>query len=278
MSNSIIYGMADDFGRKCAELQLTAMRAASFFIQDSLVRAEYLYDIDNSVRQYKKEFENEKSNPFAQGIILDNVNQEVALTKREYQLLRMKDYFTYIVTDVFEEQGVIKYGKIALGVVSGSAQTIAGGSLLLTGTRLNVRRFQGAGLILVAHSMNNVFETVSPLIYESAHAGIVRKIYRKAASLAGLDKDSGDLAYSTVDFSLKIYATLRSPILQQNSNRLVKKGRFEKPGTGALFRAIQKDYVIKWNTKKTTMKLIFAADTLRKGIIEFPLGGYRHEF
>ncbi|NIG14173.1 DUF4225 domain-containing protein [Pantoea sp. Cy-640] len=278
MSTSIIYGMVDEFNKNCTELLVTANRAAAFFISDGLIRTEYLYDIEQIVRAYKNDFAREERNPFRQGVILDDLKKEVDLTKREYQILRMKNYVTYILTDVFEEHGIIKYGKIALGIASGTAQTVAGGSLLLAGTRFHVRRFQGAGILLMAHGANNVFESASPLIYEQAHAGIIRKIYRKAAILSGFNKDSGDLAYSMVDFSLNVYAAIRSPILQQNNNRLVKKGLFEKPGTGALFRAVEKDYVMKWNTKKTPMKLFFAADTVRKGVMEFPLGGYKQDF
>lgn len=82
---------------------------------------------------------------------------------------------------------------------------------------------RGVGLMLIAHGANNVYESVSPLIYEHNKAGPIRAIYREAAKIAGFDDDAGDLAYSGVEFSLTLYAAIRMTVLTQNHNRLITK-------------------------------------------------------
>ena len=81
-----------------------------------------------------------------------------------------------------------------------------------------------------------------------------------------------------VDFSISVYASIKSPVLQGNTNRLVGKGFLEKPGTGKLFKAVNSDFTYKWRNKTPPMKLLFVGDTLRKATMEFPLGGYKKDF
>lgn len=278
MSSSLLYSLSDDFDRYCRELMMLSDRAAAFMIKDSLVRTEYLYDVSNSIKNYQVEFEREKSNPFRQGEVLQKLKDEYEIAHQEYQSLRTNNYVTYLITDVFEEHGVIKYGKMAVGVVSGGLQAVSGASLLMAGSRLHIRKFQGAGVMLIAHGANNVYESVSPLIFETAHSGVVRNIYRKAVGSVGLDKNAGDFLYSAVDFSLNVYAAVKSPVLQQSKFRLVKQYRGEKPGTGRLFYAIKQDYASKWKVKAPALKLFFYGDTIRKAVIEFPMGGYKKDF
>ncbi len=134
---------------------------------------------------------------------------------------------------------------------------------------------RGVGLMLIAHGANNVYESVSPLIYEHNKAGPIRAIYREAAKIAGFDDDAGDLAYSGVDFSLTLYAAIRMPVLTQNPNRLALKYLGDQPGTGKLFRHASNDFISKWASRNGAMKLYFTGSTLYKAKAMFIDDGYK---
>ncbi|WP_267432510.1 DUF4225 domain-containing protein [Erwinia psidii] len=242
--------------------------AATFLIKDALNRHDYLREISADIRDYQSRFDNEK-NPHNQTGIIEELKAELKLTEREYQMLRMKDHVTYIVTDVFEEHGVMKYAKVAGGIVAGGAEAWGGYQLAKIGKSLHVKKFQGAGLMLILYGANNMYEAASPLIYEHKDAGALRNIYRKAAKMAGLGDDEGDLAYSGVEFSLTLYAAVRAPVLAQNPGRLVSKYLGEAPGTGKLFRHVSGDFMSKWASKNGAMKLYFVGKSLHDAKGEF---------
>lgn len=107
------------------ELQRVATLAASFIIKDSIIRNEYLGEIDSSIRDYQSRFDAE-INPQKKMEIIEDLKAELKLTQREYQMLRMKDRVFYVVADVFEEHGVLKYAKVAAGVVGGGIEVWGG--------------------------------------------------------------------------------------------------------------------------------------------------------
>ncbi|PDO89044.1 MULTISPECIES: DUF4225 domain-containing protein [Kosakonia] len=276
MGTSAYSHLRYDLNNYIVELQRVATIAASFIIKDSIIRNEYLRDIDASVRDYQSRFDAEM-NPQKKMEIIEELKAELKLTQREYQMLRMKDRVIYAVTDVFEEHGVLKYAKIAGGVVGGGLEAWGGYRLTKLGKSLNLKAMRGVGLMLVAHGTNNVYESVSPLIYEHNEAGVLRKIYREAAKIAGFDDDAGDLAYSGVELSLTLYAAIRTPVLSQNPNRLVLKYLGEQPGTGKLFRHVSNDFISKWASKNAAMKLYFTGSTVYKFKAEFIDGGYKFD-
>lgn len=131
--------------------------------------------------------------------------------------------------------------------------------------------------MLVTHGLNDIYESASPLIYEHKHTGLIRKIYREAANMAGLSNDAGDLAYSGVEFSLTLYAAMRTPVLIQNPGRLATKYLGDQPGTGKLFRYVSNDFISKWASKNGAMKLYFSGNSLYKAKAEFIDGGYKFD-
>ncbi|MEW5291557.1 DUF4225 domain-containing protein [Erwinia papayae] len=252
-----------DLDNYIVELQRVSELAATFLIKDALNRHDYLREISADIRDYQSRFDNEK-NPHIQTGIIEELKAELKLAEREYQMLRMKDYVTYVVTDIFEEHGVIKYAKVAGGVLGGGMQIWGGVELIKMGKSVNMKRLKGMGAVMIAHGMSNTYESVSPLLFEHSQSSVLRKVYRKAAELAGMSDDEGDFAYSGVELSLSIYAAIKSPVLTQNPGRLVKKYLFEQPGTGKLFRYVNKDYITKWASKNGMMKLYFMGSSANK--------------
>lgn len=276
MGTSAFSHLRYDLNTYIVELQRVANLAASFLIKDALIRHDYLRDIDSSVRDYQSRFDAEM-NPQKRIELIEELKAELKLTEREYQMLRMKDRVIYAVTDVFEEHGVLKYAKIAGGVVGGGAEAWGGYRLTKIGKSLNLRSLRGVGFMLVAHGLNDIYESASPLIYEHKHTGVIRKIYREAAKLAGLGDDAGDLAYSSVEFSLTLYAAIRTPVLAQNPGRLASKYLGDQPGTGKLFRHVSNDFISTWASKNGAMKLYFTGNSLYKAKAEFIDGGYKFD-
>ncbi|MGG7444531.1 DUF4225 domain-containing protein [Kosakonia oryzendophytica] len=277
MGTSAFSHLRYDLDNYILELQRISTLAASFLIKDSLIRSDYLLEIDNSIRDYQSRFDAEM-NPQKRIEIIEELKAEVKLTEREYQMLRMKDRVIYVVTDVFEEHGVLKYAKIAGGVVGGGLETWGGFRLNRLGKSLNLRAMRGIGVMLAAHGLNNVYESVSPLIYEHQKPGLLRKIYREAAKISGFDDDAGDLAYSGVEFSLTVYAAIRTPVLTQNPGRLAIKYLGDQPGTGKLFRHVSNDFISKWASKNGAMKLYFTGSSFHKAKAEFIDEDYKFDY
>lgn len=121
MGTSAFSHLRYDLDTYIIELQRVANLAASFLIRDSLIRHDYLRDINSSIRDYQSRFDAE-INPQKKIGIIEELKAELKLTEKEYQMLRMKDRVIYAVTDVFEEHGVLKYAKIAGGVVGGGIE------------------------------------------------------------------------------------------------------------------------------------------------------------
>ncbi|QKJ85096.1 DUF4225 domain-containing protein [Paramixta manurensis] len=263
-----------DLDSYITELRRMANLASVFLIKDALIKMDYLRDIENGISEYEHRF-NADISPVSKSSVINDLKEEVRLTEREYQILRMKDRITYIITDVFEEHGVIKYAKIGGGVLAGSAETWAGLQLVKVGRTINARHFMGVGVVLMNYGLNNIYESASPMIYEHKQAGFLRSLYRKAANLAGLGDDEGDFAYSSVEFSLSVYAAIRAPVFSQNPGRLVGRLFGEKPGTGKLFRYVSNDFITKWSSKSGEMKLYFGAKTAFSFKAEFIDGDYK---
>ena len=117
-----------------------------------------------------------------------------------------------------------------------------------------MKRFKGVAAVFAAYGGNNIYEAMTPILFEHSSAGPVRFFYREAAEILGLENDQGDFAYNSIEFSLSIYAGIRKPIISQNAKRLADKLIGETPGTGRLFRNIHSDYLPSWDKKNTVMK------------------------
>lgn len=276
MSTSAISHLRYDFDNYIVELQRLTNLASIFIIKDALIRYDYLHEINVDIQDYQSRFDAE-INPQKKIEIIEDLKAEVRLTESEYQILRMKDHVTYIVTDVFEEHGILKYAKIAGGIVAGGMEAWGGIYLAKIGKSLKIKRFKGVGVILFAYGINNVYESASPLLYEHSQSGPLRDLYRKAAELAGLGDNEGDFGYSSVELSLSIYTAIRSPVLAQNPGRLVSKYLFEKPGTGKLFRYVNNDYITKWASKNGMMKLYFTGKSAHDIKAKFYDGDYKYD-
>ncbi|MGL6018472.1 MAG: DUF4225 domain-containing protein [Gibbsiella quercinecans] len=276
MSTSAISHLRYDFDNYIVELQRLTNLASIFIIKDALIRYDYLHEINVDIQDYQSRFDAE-INPQKKIEIIEDLKAEVRLTESEYQILRMKDHVTYIVTDVFEEHGILKYAKIAGGIVAGGMEAWGGIYLAKIGKSLKIKRFKGVGVILFAYGINNVYESASPLLYEHSQSGPLRDLYRKAAELAGLGDNEGDFGYSSVELSLSIYSAIRSPVLAQNPGRLVSKYLFEKPGTGKLFRYVNNDYITKWASKNGMMKLYFTGKSAHDIKAKFYDGDYKYD-
>ncbi|WP_323838419.1 DUF4225 domain-containing protein [Photorhabdus africana] len=245
-----------DLNNYASSLKRKAHLAASFFIEDSQLRMSYLKEIDDFVniktREFKNTFDvNEKKR------LVYAVKDEYEITEKEYQALRRKDYTKYIVTDIFEDQGVVKYAKIGGGVVAGIAQTAAGIAVINSGRIVRSKRVQLMGAVLVAHGGSNFYEAISPILYENQKIGLVRKGYRYASHALGYGDDVADVAYSSVDLVASLYGTYGvlklKPVKSKNN---ISGGYSVKPGTGKLFRYINSDLARKWQLTPKPMLTI----------------------
>lgn len=266
-----------DLDNYIIEFRRISNLAAAFILRDSSVRREYIRDVESSIAEYERRFNNDLDS-FHRMAVINELKADVDLTAREYKMLRMKDYVTYVVTDIFEDQGVVKYIKISGGVLAGGVQAYAGGNIAYLGNKLHIKHFQGVGVVLFSHGINNVYESMSPLVYEVEQTGYLRRIYRKCAEMMGFDKSAGDLAYSAVDFSVSLYAAVRTPVLKQSDKRILSRHFGDTPGTGRLFNYTDIDYMSKWDSKNTAMKLFLGVSSIRKAKLEFYDGEYKKDF
>ncbi|NRN30896.1 DUF4225 domain-containing protein, partial [Photorhabdus heterorhabditis] len=179
------------------------------------------------------------------------------VTEKEYQILRRKDYTKYIITDIFEDQGVVKYAKIGAGVVAGGVQTFAGLAVFNSGKLVRSKTVRSMGVVLAAHGANNFYESISPILYENQDIGWVREGYQYISHALGYGDDVADVAYSSVDFALSLYGTYGmlklKPVKSKNN---ISGGYSVKPGTGKLFRYINSDLARKWQLTPKPMLTI----------------------
>ncbi|KOY60991.1 hypothetical protein AM629_16430 [Photorhabdus heterorhabditis] len=245
-----------DLNNYASSLKRKAHLAATFFIEDSQLRMSYLKEIDDFVniktREFKNTFDvNEKKR------LVYEVKDEYEVTEKEYQVLRRKDYTKYIITDIFEDQGVVKYAKIGAGVVAGGVQTATGFAVIHSGRIVRSKRVQSIGAVLVAHGVNITYESITPIIYEHQDIGWLRKGYRYVSNALNYDDDVADVAYSSVDFALSLYGTYGmlklKPVKSKNN---ISGGYSVKPGTGKLFRYINSDLARKWQLTSKPMLTI----------------------
>ncbi|RAW88374.1 DUF4225 domain-containing protein [Photorhabdus laumondii] len=245
-----------DLNNYASSLKRKAHLAASFFIEDSQLRMSYLKEVDDFVniktREFKNTFDvNEKKR------LVYAVKDEYEITEKEYQALRRKDYTKYIVTDIFEDQGVVKYAKIGGGVVAGSVQAVSGFAVINSGRIVKSRTVQSIGVVLAAHGANNFYESISPILYENQDIGWVREGYRHISHALGYGDDVADVAYSSFDFAVSLYGTYGmlklKPVKSKNN---ISGGYSVKPGTGKLFRYINSDLARKWQLTPKPMLTI----------------------
>ncbi|NHB93579.1 DUF4225 domain-containing protein [Photorhabdus cinerea] len=245
-----------DLNNYASSLKRKAHLAATFFIEDSQLRMSYLKEIDDFVniktREFKNTFDvNEKKR------LVYEVKDEYEVTEKEYQILRRKDYTKYIITDIFEDQGVVKYAKIGAGVVAGGVQTFAGLAVFNSGKLVRSKTVRSMGVVLAAHGANNFYESISPILYENQDIGWVREGYQYISHALGYGDDVADVAYSSVDFALSLYGTYGmlklKPVKSKNN---ISGGYSVKPGTGKLFRYINSDLARKWQLTPKPMLTI----------------------
>ncbi|MDX6917692.1 DUF4225 domain-containing protein [Pectobacterium carotovorum] len=257
-------------------LRRVALLASSFFIQDKTLRMRYLREIEDFINETEMKLRSSTISFFDKNHILYELVTEREETERDYQKLRTGDYVKYIVTDIFEDQGVLKYTKIASGVVSGGFQAFMGYRLNQLGRYLNIKHFKSFGVLLISHGFNNAYESATPIIFDGKYsAGPVRHIYRGLASLAGYNDDAGDALYSAGDLSLTIYASLRTPVLVDSPTRLASRGFMDKPGTTKLFKYAHGDFKPKYTAASSIMKLYMVGGSAYKIYAEFTDDNYR---
>ncbi|MQL46684.1 DUF4225 domain-containing protein [Photorhabdus khanii] len=253
-----------DLNNYASSLKRKAHLAASFFIEDSQLRMSYLKEVDDFVNMKTYEFKNTFDISEKKRLIYE-VRDEYETTEKEYQILRRKDYTKYIITDIFEDQGVVKYAKIGGGVVAGIVQAVAGFAVINSGRLVKSKTVQSIGVVLAAHGANNFYESISPILYENQDIGWVRAGYRHISHALGYDDGVADVAYSSVDLVASLYGTYGmlklKPIKSKNN---ISGGYTVKPGTGKLFRYINEDLARKWRLTPNPMLTIQISGSIYK--------------
>lgn len=276
MGTAAIAHLKYDLDNYVVALKRVANLAAAFLFEDPIIKMNYLKEIDDYVNDMNYRFHqtfdtNERMR------VINDVKAEADMAEREYQILRQGNFTTYFTTEIFEDQGVLKYAKITGGVVAGGLQFYAGKSLISLNKKLHLRSLNTLGFTLVAYGLNNMYESISPVLFEHQKAGWVRQFYRKGAAMLGQDKYAGDIAYNATDIAVTIFAATQMPVLKGSPKRLVTRGIFEPPGNGMLFRNITQDYISKWNKKNLAMKIFFVGSKVYQVKAEFIDGGYRYQ-
>lgn len=100
-------------------LRRVALLASSFFIEDKTLRMNYLREIESFINEIDSKLKSATISFFDKSHILQELKTEREQTEKDYQKLRTGDYVKYLVTDIFEDEGILKYTKIAAGVFSG---------------------------------------------------------------------------------------------------------------------------------------------------------------
>ncbi len=276
MGTAAIAHLKYDLDNYVVALKRVANLAAAFLFEDPIIKMSYLKEIDDYVNDMNYRFHqtfdtNERMR------VINDVKAEADMAEREYQILRQGNFTTYFTTEIFEDQGVLKYAKITGGVVAGGLQFYAGWSFFFLDSKLNFRGVKALGLALMAHGFNNAYESISPVLFEHQDTGWVRRFYRTGANMLGFDKYKGDMAYSVADIAVTVIAATQMPVLKESPKRLVTRGMFEPPGNGMLFRNITQDYISKWNKKNLAMKIFFVGSKVYQVKAEFIDGGYRYQ-
>ncbi|NDJ57412.1 DUF4225 domain-containing protein [Enterobacteriaceae bacterium 4M9] len=182
------------FYEESAQLKRVALLASGFFIENSAIRMEYLKDIDDFVNMIYSKISSSLYSFHDKSLSLQELSNERESTEKEYQKLRQGDYTKYLTTDIFEEHGVLKYMPVAADIFSGAFQAYAGYRLAHFGPKAHIKHLKTVGLTLIAHGSNNIYEAVSPLLYEGRHqSGWLRDIYRGISSKMGYSDNQGDL-------------------------------------------------------------------------------------
>ncbi|AYM91404.1 DUF4225 domain-containing protein [Serratia sp. 3ACOL1] len=276
MGTTAIAHLKYDLDRHAVDLKRVATLASAYFIENYQIRREYLREVDEFINDINRRFKSTFDINERMRLIIE-VRAESEITQREYQILRQGSYTKYIVTEIFEDQGVVKYAKIGGGVVSGAIQTYMGWTINKLGQTMHFRHMKSIGVILMANGTNNTFESISPVLFENQRVGWVRHLYRLGAEYLGGDKYDGDFAYGTVDFIATLYSAYRMPVITQNKNRYVTPFLFEKPGTGRLFRYVNKDYVPKWINASNAMRIYQLGSTAHKFSLLYGDEGYKYQ-
>lgn len=260
-----------DLDNYASALRRIATLASSFFFTGKLTRMEYLKEIEDVILNIERRFHstfdvNEKMR------LVREIKEEYASAEREYQMLRRGDYTKKIVTEIFEEQGVLKYAIIGADIVGAGVQIAAGVTYGLTGKRLNSKGMMLFGATLFAQGGSNMYEAASPLWNDGEkEASFLRNLYRKGLG----DDDLGDFTYSSVDVALTIYASFRKPVQVQSGSRLLTSGEGFGAGTGRLIRHTNTDYKASWYTKSSPMKMMLVGSSLYKIKANFIDEGYK---
>ena len=275
MGTAAIAHLKYDLDNHAIDLKRIATLASSYFIESYQLRKEYLREIDNFINDINRRFRSTFDINERMRLIME-VRAESDLAHREYQILRQGNYTKFVVTEIFEEQGLIKYAKMGGGVVAGGLQTLGGWSLIQASRKLHSRRFKAIGVTLATHGVSNMYESITPLLYEHQEVGPLRYFYRLAAERLGYDKYHGDFAYSVADFSVTAYSAYKGLVLKENPLRLASRGLFEKPGAGTLFRYVKQDYITKWAGKNTAMKIFQSGSSINKFKATFYDDGYKY--
>lgn len=177
MGTAAISYLRIDLERYALALRRVANLGATFFIKSTLTRMEYIHEIEDLIKEITRQF-NSTFDVNERMRLINILKAEFELAEKEYQLLRRGNYIKYIVTDIFEDQGILKYTKIGGGILSGAGQAVSGLGIYEFGKIVHSKRIKGISVILITHGINNIYESASPLIYDNYRSGYVRDIYR----------------------------------------------------------------------------------------------------
>ncbi len=276
MGTAAISYLRIDLERYALALRRVANLGSTFFIKSTLTRMEYIQEIEDFINEVTRKFHSSFDINERRRLIIE-IKSEYELAEKEYQILRMGNYEKYIVTDIFEEQGLLKYAKIGGGIITSIGQGAAGWGVYKLSRTVHSTRMKGISAVLFSHGANNLLETIYPLIYDRYLPGPTRKLYRFILEKMGYDIDDGDFAYSTVDFAVTAYSVYAGRKIVSNKNSLALRSWLDKPGTGRLFNAVSNDFQNKFNLLPRPLKIIQIGSSAYKFKVTFLDEDYKFE-
>ncbi|WP_447874107.1 hypothetical protein [Serratia fonticola] len=111
MGTTAIAHLKYDLDRHATDLRRIATLASAYFMPDYQTRREYLRQVEEFINNINRKFKNTFDINERMRLIYE-MRSESELASQEYQILRQGNYTKYLITDIYEDQGVVKYAKI----------------------------------------------------------------------------------------------------------------------------------------------------------------------
>ncbi|WP_312626366.1 DUF4225 domain-containing protein [Scandinavium sp.] len=224
------------------KLVSTANTLSAFHLKDSLIRINFVRDIQAVVEQQFAIARRAKSDEECM-VCVKNLRAETENLEEQGRMLRMKAAKLYAKVEfVRENNKIVGYMISAVKVVASGLTAIAGGVMLATMQPIGML----AGAILIVDGVNGISKEINSLLNgdRSNTEGYFADKSMELARFMGFKNESGLAVYNAISLASSIYSIA---------------GLSRRPEAWRLFRYLPADFYRKVNTMSTpklTMKIV----------------------